>query len=284
MERHDRGPRRSDSVNSGLRETRVIAAVAVLVLVGGVVSDALAGSFWGRHPLLAGLASSVIVVMLSVALVNEAIERRRRRRWSILAQYVMFNLVRNARLIWTGVLELARLMPSDASPAASIEVGARVVRDTPRLGAAIRELLADNGRRRMLHEEIARLAGHSDEVLARWAAVMLNADAYLEVIDRHVELASEIAWLADLLDYFEPADDPGRQRNARSSVATQIEGEIEGDRLADRIVTITRLAEELDRITLEAAARIVPPRWWETRLGTTFPPELRTVPNPRPGL
>jgi len=80
------------------------------------------------------------------------------------------------------------------------------------------------------------------------------------------------------------ADDPGRQRNARSSVATQIEGEIDGDRLADRIVTIMRLAEELDRITLEAAARIVPPRWWETRLGTTFPAELRTVTNPGPGL
>jgi hypothetical protein len=63
-------------------ETRVIAAVAVLALVGGVISDGVAGGFWRSHALLAGLASSVIVVMLSVAVVNEALERRRRRRWS----------------------------------------------------------------------------------------------------------------------------------------------------------------------------------------------------------
>jgi hypothetical protein len=60
-----------------------------------------------RHPLLAGLASSAIVVMLSVAIVNEALEIRRRRRWSVLAQYVMLELVRDARMLWTAVLELA---------------------------------------------------------------------------------------------------------------------------------------------------------------------------------
>ena len=109
MARHDPGPRRSDSVDSYLRGTRVIAAVALLALVGGVASDGLSGRFWGRHALLAGLVASVIVVMLSVALVNEARERRSRRRWSVLAQYVMLEFVLNARLVWTGTLELARL-------------------------------------------------------------------------------------------------------------------------------------------------------------------------------
>lgn len=68
MARHDPGPRRSESVESYLRETRVIAAVALLALIGGVVSDGLAGRFWDRHALLASLVASVIVVMLSVAL------------------------------------------------------------------------------------------------------------------------------------------------------------------------------------------------------------------------
>jgi len=48
----------------------------------------------------------VIVALLSVALVSEAVERRRRRRWRVLAQYVMLELVRNARLVWTVVTEL----------------------------------------------------------------------------------------------------------------------------------------------------------------------------------
>jgi hypothetical protein len=277
VERHDLGPRRSGSVDSYLRETRAIAALAVLALAGGVFSDALVGRFWGGHALLAGLASSLIVVMLSVAVVNEVVERRRRRRWSVLAQYVMLELVRNARLIWTGVMELTGLMPSDASQAVSIDAGARVVQDTPRLLAAIRELVADGERRRLLHEEIAHSVNHSDEVLGRWAAVMLNADAYAEVIDRHVELASDVAWLGSLLDHFEPTEDLARRRKARSSLAVQVEGANDGDWLADRLVVITQLAERLDRGTLEVALRIVPVQWWEARLGTTVPVERRAV-------
>jgi hypothetical protein len=125
MARHDPGPRGSESVEPYLRETRVIAAVAVLALVGGVVSDGLAGQFWNRHALLASLVASVIVVMLSVALLNEALERQ---------------------------------------PPALECHGSGWVSD-------------------------------SDEMLGRWASVMLNADAYAEVLNRHVELTSDVAWL-----------------------------------------------------------------------------------------
>jgi hypothetical protein len=97
MAQHLSGPHRSDSVESYLRVTRALAAAALLALLGGVASDALEGSFWADHPLLAGWAASLIVVMLTVALVNEAVERRSRRRWSVLAQYVMLQLVRDAR-------------------------------------------------------------------------------------------------------------------------------------------------------------------------------------------
>jgi len=277
VERHDRGPRRSESVESYLRQTRAIAVVAVLALAGGIVSDELAGGFWSRHALLAGLASSLIVVMLSVAVVNEVLERRSRRRWSVLAQYVMFELVRNARLIWTGVVELAGLVPPDPPLRTLLDAGAQAVRDTPRLTAAVRDLVADDDRRRLLHQEITHSIRHSDTLLGRWAGVMLNADAYAEVIDRHVELASDVAWLGTLLDHLEPADDPWEQRKARSSVAVQLEGDNEGDWLANRVVLITQLAEELDRVTLQVAARIVPAEWWAARLGTTVPAELRTA-------
>lgn len=277
MARHDLGPRRSDSVDSYLRETRVIAVVALLALVGGVVSDALGHKFWGHHALLAGLASSVIVVMLTVALVNEAFERRRRRRWSVLAQYVMLQLVRDARLVWTAVGELAGLMPPGRYTAESIDVGAGAVRDTPRLAAAVRELVADDARRQQLHDDIASFADHTDEVLGRWASVMLNADAYAEVIDRHVELAGDVAWLGSLLDHSEPPDDRRRRLQGRSYPAVQIEGEVDDDRLTQRVVAITQLAESLDRGTLQLAMRIVPIEWWAARLGAA-PPTSQTDP------
>jgi hypothetical protein len=276
MARHVPSPRRSESAGAYRRETRAIAALALIALVAAVVSDALAAHFWGHHPLLAGLASSAIVVMLSVALVSEALERRRRRRWTVLAQHVMIELVGNARLVWTAVTELAGLMPPDAYTKASIDAGTSAVRDTPRLAEAIRQLIADGDRRRPLHEKIARFANHTDDVLARWAAVLLNAEAYAEVIDRHVELARELDALRSLLDYFEPTDDDRwRRRESQSNPAVQwipeLEHEFDDDWLADRVVAIAQLAEELDRGTLELALRIVPFQWWTARHGTDTP-------------
>jgi hypothetical protein len=255
-------------VDSYLRETRTLAVVALLAFGAGIASDVLGHHFWTRHPLLANLVASLIVVMLSVALVNEAVDRRRRRRWRVLAQYVMLELVRHARMVWTGIIELGCLTRSEDHSAASIDAGARAVRDTPRLAEAIEELVADDDRRRLLHTGINRSVSRSNDVLGRWAAVMLGDNAYARLIDRHVELASDVAWLGNLLDQFEPIDeDRGRQRISQSSPAVQLVGAFDDKQLADRVVRITQLAERLDRQTLELALRIVPAEWWAARHG-----------------
>ncbi len=271
MARHTAGPRRSASVDSYLRETRALAAVALLALAAGVVSDLTDERLWSHNALLADLVSSAIVVALSVAVVNELLERRQRRRWSVLAQHVMFELVRGARLIWTGVAELAGLAPEDASVSELLDEGAAAVRDTARMRDAARALIADPARRRRLREEIADTAARNDEVLGRWAPVMLNTDAYAEIIDRHVELASEVGRLGSLLDYSEHRGEQRRWRRSRSSPAVQIGGDVDDDRLAQLVVAIAQLAERLDRGTLQLALRIVPVEWWEARLGTTAP-------------
>ena len=54
---------------------------SVRYVLFGVTSDLVAGSFWVRRASLARLAGNVIVVMLSVAVVNEMLERR--RRWKV---------------------------------------------------------------------------------------------------------------------------------------------------------------------------------------------------------
>ncbi len=271
MRHQTTGPRREQSVESYLRQTRILAIIALVAFAGGVVSDFTNGSFWGRHPFLAGLGSSVIVVMLSVGVFNEILERRRRQRWSILAQYVMFELVRNARMIWSGILELADLLPPDVNKQEAIDAASLVVRDTAKLTDAVREILDDDDRRASLHTEIAFLSEHANEVLGRWAAVMLNVEVYAEIMDRHVELAGDVAWVGGLLDTSHPPDDVRRQRRARSSPAIQIQSQVDPGWLADRIVVITQLAEALDRGTLALALQIVPVQWWEARLGTTPP-------------
>jgi hypothetical protein len=246
--------------------------VALVAPAGGIVSDAVVGGFWRRHALLASITASVIVVMLSVAVINDALDRRRRARWSVLAQFVMFELVRNARLVWTSVLAQVGLLPPEALRPESVDANRRTVRDTPRLAAAVRVAIAGDDLRRGLREEIAVLANHTDVVLGRWATVMLNADVYAEVIDRHVELAGDISWLIALLDNSDPPEDVRRQRRARSSPVVEIAGGIAGDTLADRIVVVTQLAEDLDFGTLELAKQIVPVDWWKSRLGATVTP------------
>jgi hypothetical protein len=244
-----------------------MGVLALLAFTAGVVSDLRPGGFWVRHALLAGIASSVMVALVTLAVVNEVLERRRRRRWSVLAQYVMIELVRNARMIWLSVLEVTGLLPAEANRPETIEQSASVVRESSGFPAAVRATVQDPEARARLHQALTFLAGHSDQVLGRWAGVMLNAEIYAEVIDRHVELAGDLAWISDLLDTAHPPDDLSRRRRAGSSPAVQIRSELGPGELADRIVVIARLAEALDRGTLEPALRIVPVQWWEARLG-----------------
>src|SRR5262244_1229188 len=192
MARRSVGPRRSDSPRTYVRSTRIIAGLSVLVLCGAVVWDLVDDTFWLHHTLFTGLVASVIVVAVTVAVLNEVLERRQRERWSVLAQYALFDLVRTARLVWTGLLELAGLIPDGELDDGALAAGSEAVLDTPRLTAAIDEMLASVDRREQLHRLITTLLHQGQEVLARWADVMVNSGTYAETIDRHVELYSRL--------------------------------------------------------------------------------------------
>ena len=144
---------------------------------------------------------------------------------------------------------------ADDETEAALDAGAETLRDTQRVVGAMCELLADAERRQRLHGAVERLMSGSDEVLGRWAPVMLNSAAYAEVIDRHVELYSRLAWVGSLLDHFEPTDgDPRRRRLSRSSPAVQLQGQFDDEWLSHNLVTIAQLAERLDRGTLQTRA------------------------------
>jgi hypothetical protein len=271
MAHHDTGPRRSSSPDSYVRQTRIIGAAAALVLIGAVVSDRVNTGFWDHHTLLADLVVSLIIVGLTVAVVNEALERGQRRRWSVLAQYVLFQLARHARITWTELTELVGLMPSGEDTERSLDEGARSVHDTAHLVGAVRELLGDDQQRQRLRDLMDRLIAAGDELLGRWASVMLNSSMYAEIIDRHVELYSRMAWVRSLLNYLEPDADADQQRLKRSTPTptATLQRDLDSDTLADYLAGIIQLAEGLDRGTLQLALRIVPPAWWATRLSVT---------------
>jgi hypothetical protein len=267
MARRTLGPRRSDSLRTYVRTTRIIGGLSVFVLAGAVVWDVVSDRFWVRHALFTSLVASLIVVAVTVAVLNEVLERRQRQRWAVLAQYALFDLVRTARLVWTGLLELAGLVPDGELRAGILTAASEAVLDTPRLAAAMDEMLASADRREQLHRVITRLRAHGQEVLGRWASVMLNSGTYAEIVDRHVELYSRLYWWGSVLDESEPLEEHLDQpRLSRLSLATQASGPIEDEWLRDNLVAIAQLAESLDRSSFDLAERIVPPEWWLAQL------------------
>jgi hypothetical protein len=279
MVRRTVGPRRSDTLRTRVRSTRIIGGTSVLVLTGAILWDLANDRFWVRHTLFTGLVASLIVVALTVALLNEVLERRQRERWSVLAQYALFDLVRTARLVWTSLLELTGLVPDEELEDGLLAAGTEAVLDTPRLAAAIDEVLTSAERREQLQRLITRLHGHAQEVLGRWADVMVNSGTYAEIVDRHVELYSRLYWWGSVLDESDPLEEHlSRPRLSRVSPATQASiGPVEEEWLRDNLVAIAQLAEALDRSSFELALRIVPLDWWAAQL----PDRPSTVENVR---
>ena len=267
MARRIVGPRRSDSLRTYVRSTRIIGGLSVVALAGAVAWDLTNDGFWARHSLLTGLVASLIVVAVTAAVLNEVLERRRREHWSVLAQYALFDFVSTARLVWTGLLELAGLVPDGELEDGALAAGSEALLDTPRLTAAMDEILASADRREQLHRLIARLRAHGQEVLGRWADVMVNSGTYAEIVDRHVELYSRLYWWGSVLDESDPLEEHlDRPRLSRLSPATQASGPVEDQWLRDNLVAIAQLAESLDRSSFDLAMRIVPPEWWAAQL------------------
>jgi hypothetical protein len=250
-----------------MRSTRIIGGISVLVLSGAVAWDLANDGFWSRHALFTSLVASLVVVAVTAAVLNEVLERRQRERWSVLAQYALFDLIRTARHVWTGLLELAELVPEEELEEGALAAASEAVLDTPRLTAAMDEMLASTERREQLHRLIARLLRHGEEVLGRWADVMVNSGTYAEIVDRHVELYSRLYWWGSVLDESDPLEEHlNRPRLSRLSPATQTSGPVEDEWLRDNLVAIAQLAESLDRVSFELAMRIVPIEWWATQL------------------
>ena len=261
------GPRRSDSLRMRVRTTRIIGGLSVVVLAGAVAWDVVDDGFWFHHALLASLVANLIAVAITAAVLNELIQRRQRQRWSVLAQYALFDLLGAARLVWTSLLELTGLVPDEDLEEGSLAAGSEAVLDTPRLAAAMGEILASADRRKQLHRLITRLLAHGQEVLGRWAGVMVNSGTYAEILDRHVELYSRLAWWGSVLDESEPLEEHlNRPRLSRLSPATQTSGPVEDEWLRDNVVAIAQLAESLDRSSFDLAMRIVPIEWWAAQL------------------
>jgi predicted nucleic acid-binding protein len=250
------------------RRLVIAAAIGLTLILAAGASDFVIGSFWQHHALLTSLLANLLVVAITVIVVNEVLERRDRRRWSLLAQSVLFALTQSARATWSGLVEVLKLGEVHSGSVETLREGAGVARDASRVSDAIHELLADPKGREQLQRVTVGLADYANEVIARWAPVMVNASPYAQLLDRHVELAGRLEWLSSVLSHNEPLDGQSVSERilVRSSVASEHAEEFGGDeRLHDQILAVVNLATELDYRSRQEAYSIVPLSWWTDR-------------------
>jgi hypothetical protein len=247
----------------------VLAAAVGLLLIGGVVgSDFVVASFWAGHALLTSLVANVLVVAITVVVLNGLLERRDRQRWNLLAQSALFALTQSARATWTAMIELLDIADVQSGDVDSLRGDARLALDAPRVSDAAQRLLGEEDGKARLQVLSHALTQHYDEVIANWAAVMVGARPYAELLDNHVELAVRLEWLSSVLAHNEPAADQSRRdRNlTRSSIAAENALALGGDEwLHDMVVSVVNLATRLDYRSRETAFSIVSQEWWVER-------------------
>jgi hypothetical protein len=251
------------------RRAAAIGVASVALLAAAIASDFVIGSFWTQHAMLTSVLASLIVVVISVAVINEVLERRERRRWSLLAQAVLFALVQNARLTWTTMVEVLGLTEVHTGSVESLLGSARIALDRDRVSAATRELLADPERRRRLIELLEGLRDHVGGVIANWASVLVGAAPYAAVLERHVELQGRLEWLTSVLEHREPAPEGARNRPLTvASIATEHADEFDEDWTHDMVVSLTLLSTRLDYDSRELAFSLASVDWWLARTQT----------------
>jgi hypothetical protein len=252
------------------RRLVIAAAVGVAVIALAAASDFVFGSFWSSHAMLTSLIAALPVLAVTVVVLNEFLDRRDRRRWSVLAQHVLFQLVQCARATWMGLVELVEGHEVETGSSEGLLAGARLALDTPAFSAATKAMLEDPERRKVLQEMMVALAAHSRGVVASWAAVMVGAGPFAEVFDRHVELQGRLDWISEILSHNEPNEARTflHRKLVRSSVAAEHATTIGPDWIHDQIVSSTQLAVRLDYQSRELGFTLVPYEWWTKRIQT----------------
>jgi hypothetical protein len=252
--------------DSLLVPSRTVALLGVAGAVAAVLADAVDDGFWARHTLITSLVVSLLIIAVSVGVINEIIDRRDRRRWSALAQTVVFELVRSSRLTWTVLVDLLGLFPpSRPGSTHQQQLGAAraLTADVPRVRAAIAAALEHPERRRHLAGTLTRLSAASREAISAWAPLMIGSPTYAELFDRHVELHTRIEWVSTLmLHYGNHEHDPHRRQLTRASIAVEVQEHPDDLWLRDFVHALIRLAEGLDREATALAIALLPPQRW----------------------
>ena len=178
---------------ASIHGTRLAAGLSLAALVVITISDFLLTDFWDRNAMATSIVADVLVLVVGVAVLNEFVAYRSRRRWQLVADYALSELASACRYTWITLAEwiglasrrevtrdeLRRILEQHGE-AGALELAAAAARD-PEARETLEGLVTD-------------LETGSRTALATWAPVLVETP-YASALSRYVEFQALLAGL-----------------------------------------------------------------------------------------
>jgi len=238
-----------------LTPRRLAAATAMVFLLAACVSDFIVGSFWARHTMFTAIASTILVALVSVTVVEVVLDQRSEQRWRLLAQYGLFELADNANVTWLTILKKL-----DVAGAGDLEASqVHALLDSPDVVQGIRtvldDALADAARREGMLKVVEELVIRNQALITRWNVVMTGSRTYVGLFDRHVELFTRVNFLQYYLRR-------GTLIGLKYWTTTTVDPETT---FFYTVISVLHVAVELEVETWTRALKIANSAWWFQR-------------------
>jgi hypothetical protein len=178
---------------TSLHGTRLAAGLSLVALVAITISDFLLTDFWDRNAMATSIVADVLVLVVGIAVVNEFVAYRSRRRWQLVADYALSELASACRHAWITLAEWTGL----ASRREATRDEFRGILDrhgVHRVTELATQAANDPDAHRRLADLVTELAATSRLGLATWAPVLVETP-YSSALNRYVEFQALLAAL-----------------------------------------------------------------------------------------
>jgi hypothetical protein len=218
---------------TGTTSTRIAAALSLVALLCLTVSDFVLTGFWDKNAMATSVLADILVLIVGVAVVNEFLAARSRRRWRLVADYSLVELASECRRVWVRLAEtigLGRRADFSREDFRALLMGAE---DEDRLEQRAHEFACDADARRELQRVVGELVEAARDVLTSWAPVLIETP-YSGALSRYVELQGLLGTL-----------DVALWAEVRGDVPSYV-GAGDPEWIGSRLATLIQLASEIE--------------------------------------
>ena len=215
--------------------------------------------------MITSIVSSLLVVLLSVAVIQVVLTDRSERRWRLLAQGGLIELAETAHATWSTLVEGLGAPERANRPPRDVTTVLTSAQDAPPIRRFAEQWFADPTHRKNMIELLREHLTAGRRTLSSWAVVLTGSDQYAGLFDQHVEMYGRVDGLRQFLETGHRRSDPRLQRDRAAREFAAPGGESEDEWFLDNLLGTISIAADLEDRTWDLALRIAPEEWWDRR-------------------